>query len=120
VLLVAAGTAVLADDRLADGLRPLGLVVLAEAMRPEAAETVAFLTREGVRTRVISGDDPTTVRAVAIAAGVPGADGPALGGADLPEDAVGLAAAAEGTAVFGRITPEQKRSLVRAMTASGR
>lgn len=120
VLLVAAGTEALADERLAGGLRPLGLVVLAEAMRPDAAETVAYLTREGVTTRVISGDDPATVRAVAIAAGIPGAEGPALSGADLPEDEAGLAGAAAGTAVFGRISPEQKRSLVRAMTGAGR
>ena len=120
VILVARTAAGVDGEALPAGLDPLGIVVLAEAMRPEAAETVAFLTREGVRTRVISGDAPDTVRAVALAAGVPGADGPAMSGADLPDDPDGLADAAESTAVFGRITPEQKRSLVQAMTARGR
>jgi len=120
VILVARTAAGVDGEALPPGLAPLGIVVLAEAMRPEAAETVAFLTRERVRTRVISGESPDTVRAVAVAAGVPGADGPAMSGADLPDDAEELADAAESTAVFGRITPEQKRSLVRAMTARGR
>jgi cation-transporting ATPase E len=120
VVLVARTAAGLAGETLPPGLVPVGIVVLAEAMRPEAAETIAFLTRESVRTRVISGDAPGTVRAVAVAAGVPGADGPPLSGADLPSDPEALADAAEATAVFGRITPEQKRSLVRAMTARGR
>lgn len=120
VILVARTPAGVDGEALPEGLAPLGLVVLAEAMRPEAAETVGFLTREGVRTRVISGDAPDTVRAVAMAAGVPGADGPAVSGADLPADPEALADTAEATAVFGRITPEQKRELVRAMTARGR
>ena len=120
VILVARTETGLDGETLPAGLAPLGIVVLAEAMRPEAAETVAFLTREGVRTRVISGDAPGTVRAVAIAAGIPGADGPAVSGADLPDTPEALADTAEATAVFGRITPEQKRALVRAMTARGR
>jgi magnesium-transporting ATPase (P-type) len=120
VILVARTAAGVDGEALPEGLAPLGIVVLAEAMRPEAAETVAFLTREGVRTRVISGDAPDTVRAVALAAGIPGADGPAISGADLPDDRDALADIAEATAVFGRITPEQKRALVQVMTSRGR
>ncbi|MGD9572771.1 MAG: HAD-IC family P-type ATPase [Thermoleophilia bacterium] len=120
VVLVTRGDTTLEGETLPDGLAPLGIVILAESMRPEAADTVGFLTREGVRSRVISGDSPVTVRAVAMAAGVPGADGPAVSGADLPEDPEALGDVTETTAVYGRITPEQKRSLVRAMTARGR
>jgi magnesium-transporting ATPase (P-type) len=119
VLLLAGGRAPLEDERLPAGLRPLGLVLLAEAIRPEAAGTIAYLAREGVAIRVISGDDPVTVRAVAAAVGVPGAEA-AVSGADLPDDPAGLDAVVGDTVVYGRITPEQKRELVRAMTRSGR
>ncbi|MBJ7454807.1 MAG: HAD-IC family P-type ATPase [Thermoleophilia bacterium] len=119
VVLLAGGPATLAGDDLPGGLRPLGLVLLTEAVREEAPGTIAYLTREGVATRVISGDDPVTVGAVASAVGVPGA-GAVVSGADLPADPAGLDAVVAGTVVYGRITPEQKRELVRAMTRGGR
>ena len=120
VMLLAGGGTALEDDGLPGDLRPLGLVVLAEGLRPEAAETIAYLTREGVATRVISGDAPATVQAVAVAVGVPGARGAAVSGADLPSDPGELEALVDEVAVYGRITPEQKRELVRAMTRRGR
>ncbi len=119
VVLLAAGQEPLDGERLPAGLRPLGLVLLAEAVRPEAADTIAYLTREGVATRVISGDDPVTVGAVAAAVGIPGAEA-RLGGADLPDDPAAVDEIVGSTVVYGRITPEQKRELVRAMTRSGR
>ena len=119
VLLLAGGRAPLAGDDLTADLRPLGLVLLAEAIRPEAAETIAYLTREGVATRVISGDDPVTVGAVATAVGIPGAEA-IVSGADLPADPALLDEVVGATVVYGRITPEQKRELIRAMTRSGR
>jgi cation-transporting P-type ATPase E len=101
------------------GAAARAIVLLAEAIRPDAAETLAFLTREGVTTRVISGDDPLTVSAVARATGVPDA-GALVAGPDLPADGPELEELVERTAVYGRITPEQKRDLVRAMTRNGR
>ena len=120
VMLLAGGDAPLDGDALPPGLRPLGLIVLAEGLRPEAGETIAYLTREGVVTRVISGDAPATVQAVAVAVGVPGAGAAAISGADLPSDEAALDALVDDVAVYGRITPEQKRDLVRAMTRRGR
>ena len=73
VVMLAGGGAPLDGEVLPSGLAPLGLVLLAEAIREEAPGTIAYLTREGVATRVISGDDPVTVGAVASAVGVPGA-----------------------------------------------
>jgi cation-transporting P-type ATPase E len=119
VLLASAEAPLDGGDRLPEGSVALGLVLLSEAIRPDAADTLAYLTRQGVRTRVISGDDPLTVAAVARATGVPGAD-VAMGGADLPPDGPELEEVAERTAVYGRVTPEQKRELVRAMTRRGR
>jgi cation-transporting ATPase E len=99
--------------------RAIGAILLEEALRPDAAETVRFLQSEGVQVKVISGDGVGTVQAVAIACGVAGADS-AMQGPDLPDDPGALRDVVEHTAVFGRITPEQKSALVRAMTANGR
>ena len=101
------------------GFEPLGIVVLEERMRPDAADVVAFFRREGVDLKVISGDAPRTVEAVARAAGF--ADTRAVSGQDLPtHDLEALADVAESASVFGRITPEQKRELVDALRRRGR
>ena len=118
ILLAGADAALDGGDAPPAGSVPLGLVLLAEAVRPDAADTLAYLTREGVTTRVISGDDPLTVAAVARATGVPGADA-VVDGADLPPDGPALEEVVERTAVYGRVSPEQKRDLVRAMTRRG-
>ena len=99
--------------------QPRGIVVLQENMRADAAEVVAFFRREGVDLKVISGDAPRTVEAVAREAGF--GDVTAISGADLPMgDLNGLADAAEQHSVFGRITPDQKRELVDGLRRRGR
>jgi cation-transporting P-type ATPase E len=102
------------------GFELLGTVVLEERMRPDAADTVEFLRRQGVAVKVLSGDAPATVAAVAERAGIPAGPGPVAGSRELPDDRAELAALAEERAVFGRLTPEDKRRLVEALTASGR
>lgn len=123
VLLVATGDARLDEEQEGMGHLPpvtaVGAVLLEEALRPDAADTVRFLEGEGVQVKVISGDGVGTVQAVAIACGVTGADR-AVQGPDLPDDPDALRELVRDTAVFGRITPEQKRALVQAMTANGR
>jgi cation-transporting ATPase E len=94
----------------------LALVVLAERLRPEARSTVDYFRREGVALKVLSGDDPETAAAIAGDAGI---RGPVLDGRDLPEDPTELARVAERTSVVGRISPEGKRRLVEALSASG-
>jgi cation-transporting P-type ATPase E len=100
-------------------LTPLALVVLEETLRPDAAETIAFIREEGVDLKLISGDARATVTAVAYAVGMPREAG-VIEGPDLPEDPEGLAAAAQRNAIFCRIAPEQKKALVEALRASGR
>jgi len=100
-------------------LAPVALVVLEETLRPDAAETVATMREENVDLKLISGDARATVTAVAAAVGVP-LDAGVIEGHELPEDAEGLAAAAQRNTVFCRIKPEQKRDLVAALSASGR
>jgi cation-transporting ATPase E len=100
-------------------LAPLALVVLEETLRPDAAETIAFISDADVDLKLISGDARATVTAVAYAVGVPREAG-VIEGPDLPEDPEGLAAAALGNTIFCRIAPEQKRALVEALRAAGR
>ncbi|GAB2465392.1 HAD-IC family P-type ATPase [Xylanimonas ulmi] len=106
---------------LPDGLEPAALVVLAERLRPDAARTLAYFTQQGVALKVISGDNPRTVGAVAARVGVPGVSGPddAVDATQLPEDPQALADALEGASVFGRVTPQQKRAMVGALQSRG-
>ncbi|HEX3173456.1 MAG TPA: HAD-IC family P-type ATPase [Solirubrobacterales bacterium] len=100
-------------------LTPLALVVLEETLRPDAAETIAFIRDEGIDLKLISGDARATVTAVAYAVGVPPEAG-VIEGPELPDDPEALAAAAQEHTVFCRIAPEQKRALVEALRAAGR
>jgi magnesium-transporting ATPase (P-type) len=101
-----------------EGVQPLGLVVLAERLRPNAADTVAFLTAEEVRLKVLSGDAPATVGAIARDAGVPGS-APALDGEALPSEPAALRDAVLSAPAVGRISPEGKRAVVGALTSGG-
>jgi cation-transporting P-type ATPase E len=102
-----------------DDVRALGLVVLAERLRPNAGGTVAFFAAEDVDLKVLSGDAPATVGAIARDAGVPGA-APALDGEALPSDSAELREAVLAAPAVGRISPEGKRAVVDALTAAGR
>ncbi len=97
---------------------PLGLAVLAEELRPDARETIAYLRDEGVEVKVLSGDAPQTVGSIAADAGLEFET--ALDGRALPAAADAIAEFARTAAVVGRISPEGKRAVVDALTASGR
>ncbi|MEA2567736.1 MAG: cation-transporting P-type ATPase [Actinomycetota bacterium] len=99
-------------------LRPQGLVVFSERVRPEAAATLRYFAEQGVALKVISGDNPVTVAAVASAAGLPDAGTP-QDARTLPDDPESLAQAMESNSVFGRVTPPQKRDMVRALRGRG-
>jgi magnesium-transporting ATPase (P-type) len=101
------------------GLRPLGLVVLAEQLRADARETVAYLLEEGIDLRVISGDAPATVAAIAADAGVP-VRGEPVDGRELPADEASLRELVREATVVGRISPDGKRRFVEALAAEGR
>lgn len=96
------------------------LVVLEEEIRPDAAHTMNYFLRQGVVAKVISGDNPTTVGAIAARVGVrPDGDVRVLDARDLPADREKLAEIVEDYDVFGRVTPEVKRAMVHALQDRG-
>jgi len=105
------------DDRIVGQPRLLGFVALRDQVRETAAQTIEYFVSQGVTLDVISGDDPVTVSAIAQSVGVPDArrwvDASTLEG---PEE---IREAARAYRVFGRVTPEVKRELVRALKEDG-
>jgi cation-transporting P-type ATPase E len=99
-------------------LRPLGIVVLAEELRANATDTVSFFAAEEVTLRVLSGDNPATVGAIARDVGIEATD-EALDGGALPEDDAGLLAAVRAAPAIGRISPEDKARVVRVLAEGG-
>jgi cation-transporting ATPase E len=118
VLVVARPESVPAQDQPVPVVRPVGLLVIHQALRPDAAETVAYFAAEGVALKVISGDNPATVAAIAAEAGIAGAERP-VDARTLPEDPVALAAVMDGASVFGRVVPSQKQAMVAALQSQG-
>jgi magnesium-transporting ATPase (P-type) len=107
------------DPQFPADVRPLGLVVLAERLRPNAAATVAFFAEQQVALKVLSGDAPATAGAIAHDAGVPGS-APALDGEALPNEPAALRDAVLSAPAVGRISPDGKRAVVDALTDAGR
>ena len=99
------------------GLVPVALVTFHERVREDAAQTLAYFREQGVEVRVISGDDPRTVAAVAREVGFDAARG--YDARTLPEDQDALAEVLETERVFGRVTPQQKRAMVHALQSRG-
>jgi cation-transporting ATPase E len=106
------------SGRLPATTRPLGLVVLAEQLRPNVRETVAFFQAQGIELKVLSGDRPETVAAIARDAGLPVRA--AVDGRTLPDDPRELTRLVAGADVIGRIAPKDKRRVVEALRDSGR
>ena len=104
-------------DAAGTGAEPLALLLLTNRIRPEAPETFRYFARQGVAIKVISGDNPATVSDVARRAGIENAE--SYVDARTLETEEDIRAAAETYTVFGRVTPDQKRSLVRALRAAG-
>jgi cation-transporting ATPase E len=130
------GAAEPSDDTLPTDREPLCLVRLGDTLRSDAAEIFAYFRDQGVDLKVISGDHPATVAAVAHRAGITG-DGddddragdatvqgrlhpPAVDARRLPSEPGELADTVESTTVFGRVDPHQKRAMVHALQSRGR
>jgi len=118
VLLLALYDGKLSDERLTSEIMPLALVLLANKIRKNAEKTFTFFAKQGVEIKVISGDNALSVLEVAKRAGIENAE--RYVDARTLEDERTLRKAAGEYTVFGRVTPEQKKKLVKALKAEGR
>ncbi|KIP51399.1 HAD-IC family P-type ATPase [Leucobacter komagatae] len=99
------------------GLVPVAILSFREQVRDDALDTMAYFAKQGVDVRIISGDDPRTVSAVAREVGIEHTAG--VDARTLPEDLGELAEVMERERVFGRVTPQQKRAMVHALQRNG-
>ncbi|MFF0687950.1 cation-translocating P-type ATPase [Streptomyces albogriseolus] len=120
LLLARARDGVTADDlagpAAVDGVRAVALVVLEQRLRPDAADTLRYFEEQDVRAKVISGDNAVSVGAVA---GKLGLSGTTVDARRLPAEPHAMADELEAGTVFGRVTPQQKRTMVGALQSKG-
>lgn len=123
VLVLASAPGELRDDSdlaILDGVHPAALVLLEDVVRADARATLEFFAAQGVTLKVISGDNNVTVGAVARRAGLEHWESN-VNAQSLPpiDDVEAFADAVEGSTVFGRVTPHQKRAMVKALQSRG-
>ncbi|MFG2294005.1 HAD-IC family P-type ATPase [Streptomyces sp. NPDC048603] len=118
VLLLARSARELDDPEVAAGVRPTALVVLEQRLRPDAADTLRYFDEQNVHAKVISGDNAVSVGAVAGKLGLPGAEN-TVDARRLPAEQAAMAEELARNAVFGRVTPQQKRDMVGALQSRG-
>ena len=107
------------NSKLPDDMQPIGLLSLSDELRPEAKETLEAFIRSGVQPKIISGDNPETVYALAKQAGL-GEGVNLISGIELQQMTdEQFNSAASAATIFGRITPQQKEKLVDALKARG-
>ena len=99
------------------GLVPARLLTFRESIRGDAAPTLDYFRQQGVTVKIISGDDPRTVGA--LARGVGFGTGVACDARGLPDDPLRLEEAVEANSLFGSVTPSQKRDLIEALKRRG-
>ncbi|WP_329051383.1 cation-translocating P-type ATPase [Streptomyces violaceus] len=116
VLLLARVERDLDDAEVSEGAKPTALVVLEQRLRPDAADTLSYFADQDVRAKVISGDNAVSVGAVASKLGL---SGTTVDARRLPADEDGMARALDDNTVFGRVTPQQKRTMVGALQSRG-
>ena len=119
VLATAAGTFADGDDATLPAVTAVALVLLEDIVRADAPDTFKYFAAEGVTVKVISGDNNVTVGAVARRAGLTGWEAN-IDATTMPEaGSEAFADAVEGSTVFGRVTPHQKRAMVGALQSRG-
>ena len=116
VLVVAHSEGEIRDDKLPSGLKAVAIITLSDNIRPDAIETIKWFRENDVEVKVISGDNPVTVSEVARRAGIKNA-AQYISLEGLSD--IDVENAANEYTVFGRVTPEQKAILVRAIKKAG-
>lgn len=118
VVLLSRASGALDEEVLPSDLVPQALILLDDKVRDEAPETLRYFADQDVSIKIISGDHPSTVAAIARRAGLELA-GDAVDGRALASAPQALADAVETNSVFGRISPQQKRDMIVALKARG-
>lgn len=118
VVLLCRSSERLDSPALPSDLAPAAIVTLSEQVRPDARQTLDYFAEQGVAIKIISGDNPQTVAAVAREVGLD--PGEPVDARTLPEDGDELRQVLAERTVFGRVSPEQKRAFVHALQAQGR
>ncbi len=95
---------------------PVALVLLGETVRPDAAATLEYFAVQGVRCVILSGDNPSTVSAIAAGIGL----GETSVDASTLADDTAIRSALARHSIFGRVSPDQKRAIVRILQQDGR
>lgn len=117
VLVLAHSQSVVEGPELPEGLKPIALLLLTDVIREEAPDTLQFFDSQGVDLKVISGDDPVTVSAIAQKAGLKNADRYVDATTLYCQEDIEKAVAEY--SVFGRVTPQQKKEMVQALKSQG-
>ncbi len=116
-------TLAVSSDKFADNeilpkkLEPLALIKIKDKVRDNADETIKFFNEQGVRLKVISGDNRKTVERIAQSVGIPEAE-KSIDASTLVTDKE-ISDAVENYTVFGRVTPQQKKKFVEALKSNG-
>ncbi|OBH49362.1 cation-translocating P-type ATPase [Mycobacterium mantenii] len=116
VLLVGASDVAVDHPDAPGRVTPVALVVLEQKVRPDARQTLDFFADQGVSVKVLSGDNAVSVGAVA---GELGLRGETMDARRLPSEPAQLADALDTHTTFGRVRPDQKRAVVRALQSHG-
>lgn len=106
------------DQQKVQGVHPIALILIHDCIKEDAKDTLAFFDKENVEIRILSGDNPITVSRVAQLAGLKQGD-QYIDASTLPEDPLELQKVVRHYHVFGRVKPEQKQSIVKALQAEG-
>lgn len=114
VLLLAKFNGEVLDENLAGKVEKIALIFMEDIIRENANETIGYFNKESVNLKIISGDNPVTVSAIAKKVGVKNAD-KYIDARELPEDEEELSKIVEEVSIFGRVSPHQKKSIVKAL-----
>ena len=116
LLLAHSSTTIYNSDTLPQTRRPIAVIVIEDHIRSDAKETIEWFRKNDVKIKVISGDNPTAVSSIALRVGVENAEN-YISLEGMSDEAVREAATKY--TVFGRVSPDQKAILVKALKASG-
>lgn len=94
----------------------LALILIKDVVKSDARDIIAYFKQQDVAVKIISGDYPDTIAAIAKDVGV---TGKAIISADIPEDMAALQEVVKETSIFGRVTPPQKRNIIQALQNNG-